>query len=455
MRDTRNTKRPEAHTAVPRNSVRQSVDASLKDGAFWALMTGFVDPYIVPFALALGSSALGIGFLRSVPALLGSLLLVFNEKFVAWLGSCRTAVFINVTAQALAAGAGALSAFLPHPYGLLFFIAAVTAYTLSGVMASPPWATLMGEYIPASKRGEFFGFRSRMVGLIYFTASFAASALLSVSGPAQAADGAFSVKGPLTGFVIIFALAGLFRLGSAYYITRMYEPRTRFHLPKAGRAAFRDIFDFGNKRLKAMFFSLFLMLAATFLAAPYFSVYVLKDLHYGYLKYTFLMTIGPLMTYLFMKRWGLLADAFGSARLLRLSFLLIPTVPLLWALNTNFVYLSLVEAFSGIIWGAYLIGVNNFLYEEAGANLRTRANACYGLIVGVAQFGGAMLGGWLYEVLPPWRGSPFIIVLVLSGVLRFAAFFVSARLIKDGRPRKPSSDYKLALFLFGLKPING
>ena len=56
---------------MQRKCVRRSVQASLKDGVFWALMTGFVEPYIVPFALALGASTPAIGFLRSVPALLG------------------------------------------------------------------------------------------------------------------------------------------------------------------------------------------------------------------------------------------------------------------------------------------------------------------------------------------------------------------------------------------------
>ncbi|MBI4802212.1 MAG: MFS transporter [Elusimicrobia bacterium] len=437
--------------APPKNCVRQSVDASLKDGAFWALMTGFVEPYIVPFALALGASTLGIGFLRSVPALLGSLFLIFNERFVARLGSCRKAVFVNVFTQALAAGAGALSAFLPAPYGLLFFIAAVTVYTLSGAMSNPPWAALMGEYLPASRRGEFFGFRYQLVGLTFFAAGFAASAVLAVSAPAPAAYG----KSPLTGFVLIFALAGLFRLGSAYYITRMYEPRTGFHLPKTVPASFWSIFDFDSVRLRAMFLLTFVLLGAAFLTAPYFSVYVLKELHYGYLKYTFLVTVGPLMTYLFMKRWGRLADAFGSVKVLRLSFLLIPTVPLFWAVSRNFIYLSLVEVYSGVIWGAYLIGINNFLYDAAGAALRTRANACFGFISGLAQFGGAMLGGWLYEVLPAWHGSPFIILLIISGVLRFFAFSLFLRLVKEDHKSKPAPDYQLALFLLGLKPING
>jgi MFS family permease len=312
---------------MQRKCVRLSVQASLKDGAFWALMTGFVEPYIVPFALALGASTPAIGFLRSVPALLGSLAQIINERLVAWFGSCRRAVLADVLVQVLAVGAGALSAFLPAPYGLYFLIVTVTIYTLSGAMANPPWAALMGEYIPARKRGEFFGFRSQLVGVTFFAGSFAASGILSCYG-----------KASMTGFAVIFALAAVFRLISSYYVGRMYEPRTSFHLPKSGQSDFLKILDFRNNRVSAMFASAFMLLAATFLTAPFFSVYILNELRCDYFRYTFLMTVGPLMTYLFMKRWGQLADIFGSVRILKTAFVLIPAVPILWAFSRNFIY---------------------------------------------------------------------------------------------------------------------
>jgi len=407
-------------------------------------MTGFVEPYIVPFALALGASTPAIGFLRSVPALLGSLFQIINERLVARLGSCRRAVLIDVLTQALAVGAGALSAFLPAPYGLYFFILTITIYTLSGAMANPPWAVLMGEYIPAAKRGEFFGFRSQLVGLTFFAGSFAASSILNLYG-----------KGVMTGFAIVFALAAVFRLFSYYYVGKMYEPRTSFHLPKNAAPDFLKILDYRNNRVSAMFASVFVMLAATFLTAPYFSVYALAELKYDYFRYTFLMTIGPLMTYLFMKRWGQMADIFGSVRILKAAFFLIPTVPLLWTFSRNFIYLSLVEMYSGVIWGAYLIGINNFIYEAAEPRLRTGANAYFGFLSGLAQFGGAMAGGWLYDALPSFGGSSFIPLLVLSGLMRFLGLVPLLKLVGDAPgSRRIATGMELTLAFLGLRAAN-
>ena len=405
-------------------------------------MTGFVEPYIVPFAMALGASMPAIGFLRSVPALLGSLFQIVNERFVARLGSCRRAILVDVLVQAAAAGAGALSAFMSAPYGLYFFITTVTLYTLSGAMSNPPWAALMGEYIPAPKRGEFFGFRSQLVGLTFFTGSFAAAGILSWYG-----------TGSLRGFVIIFSLAAVFRLISFYYVGKMYEPGTSFHLPKSVAPDFLKILDYRNNSVSAMFLSAFMLLAATYLTAPYFSVYVLAELKYDYFRYTFIMTIGPLMTYLFMKRLGRMADIFGSVKMLKAAFFLIPTVPILWTFSRSLIYLSLVESYSGIIWGAYLIGINNFIYEAAEPRLRTGINAYFGFVSGLAQFGGAMAGGWLYDALPPFWGSSFIPLLVLSGILRLFSLAPLLRLVKESPKARPAGGGELALCFLGLKPI--
>ena len=428
----------------------------MKDGAFWALMTGFAEPHIVPFSGA-GRFHAGHRVPAPVPALLGSPVQLINERLVARPGSCRRAVLADALTQALAVGAGALSAFLPAPYGLYFFILTVTLYTLSGAMSNPPWAALMGEYIPASRRGEFFGLRSQLVGLIFFAASFAASGILSYYG-----------KGVMTGFVILFALAGVFRLISYYYVRQMYEPRTTFHLPrplagpcpekvrglpKSAAPDFLKVLDYRNNRVSAMFASVFIMLAATFLTAPYFSVYVLVDLKYDYFRYTFIMTIGPLMTYLFMKRWGQLADTFGSVRILKAAFFLIPTVPLLWTFSRDFIYLSLVEMYSGVIWGAYLIGINNFIYEAAEPRLRTGVNAYYAFLSGLAQFAGAMAGGWLYDSLPPFWGSSFIPLLILSGLLRFLGLIPLLKLVGDAPGSRPAGGLGLTLALLGLRPV--
>jgi len=427
---------------MPRQRVKTSVNASIKDGVVWAAMSGFADPYAVPFAMALGASTMGVGVLRSVPSLVSSFFQFFSERLVVWLGSCKKAVLLNVFIQALSLFAAAAAVLLPARAAFPALLAAVAVYTVSGNMSGPPWAVLMGEYIPASKRGNFFGFRYQLLGFVFFGASFIASKVLGLAGPAA-----------LWGFAVVFAAAGVFRLLSFYFITFMYEPRTCFHMPRGSGVDFMASLDFRKGRVPALFFSVLVLLFSTYLAAPYFSVYSLKELGCDYPHYMVLMTIGPLLTYLCMKRWGQAADTYGSVKILKCAFLLIPTVPLLWSLSRNFYYLAAVESYSGVIWGAYLIGMNNFIYETSPAHSRAGYNAFFSFTNGIAQFGGALTGGWLYERLPAIRGSAFVFLLLISALLRALAVIPLFLMVREVRSVKLAGPIELLLFMSGFKPL--
>lgn len=375
-------------------------------------MSGFVEPYVVPFALALGASNPAIGFLRSAPPLAASVAQLFNERMVRRLGSCRQAVRLDVLVQSASLFMAACAVFLPAPWAFAILAAAMIIYTTAGNMAGPPWATLMGEYIPRRKRGAFFGFRNQAVGVTFFIASLAAAKVLNFF------PGLWAFSG-------LFAAAGIFRLLSYHYIGDMYEPASGFHLPAPEAAAPSAPTD---PALRPFLISIFAVMFSAFLVAPYFSVYILKHLGYGYLRYIIIITAGQIVTYLLMRRWGALADTYGSVRVLRLAFLGIPLIPLLWALAPSFALLVCVELFSGVVWAAYGMGTNNFIYGLAGAQNRTRYNAMFGFTACIGQFAGALAGGLLYNYLP---GEAFITLLLLSAALRSAAILPFLRRVKE------------------------
>jgi len=427
---------------MPRQYINRSVNASLNDGAAWAAMSGFADTYSVPMAMALGASTSAVGLLKSLPFLISSAAQIFIEKFIKAVGRCRRAILISVAVQALSLYAAAFSILMPKTAGLAFFLCMIVVYTAAGNAASAPWSALMGEYIPPAKRGSFFGFRYQIVGIAFFAGSYLASRILDL------------LKGRgLLGFFVVFTVAGLLRTVSFFQITRMYEPRTDFHMPGASRVNFLSALDFRKGRSPALFFSVFLMLLGTYIAAPYFSVYSLKELKSSYPQFMVLMTIGQLMTYMLMRRWGRAADVYGSVKILKSAFLLIPTVPLLWSLSRNFFYLSAVEAFSGTVWGAYQIGMNNFIFETFPAHSRAGYNAFFIFTSGVAQFIGAMSGAWLYGHLPRIWGSPFVSLLFISGAVRAVAAVPMFALVREIREVRPAGPFKIIkALLFGIKP---
>lgn len=400
--------------------VKTSLISSIKDGAAWAAMFGMAEPYIVPFALSLGASNFFIGIIRALPVLLSSFAQIFTEFFVYFFKSCKKVVFWTVFIQATSLFFASFSSFYHNKISLYFFLVFIILYSISGSMATAPWYTLMGEYLPKDKRGKFFGFRYRIIAVSYFTASFIASSILTYYEK-------YSI-----GFFLVFLSAAFFRFCSVYYISLMYEPKNKFHIPKT----FSWIFSMkketsSEKKVYKLFLAIFILLFSTYMAAPYFSVYIIKELKFDYFKYMLLMSLGQFLTWMSMKNWGILLDKKGSVKTIKYAFYSIPLISFLWILSRNFYYLTAVEIFSGIIWGAFGISIANLIYEYIEPNLRTKYNSYLILLMSLAQFSGSLIGGYLYDKLTWLWFSPFLFILAISTIGRFIALLYFRRIYKD------------------------
>jgi len=403
-----------------KGEVRKSIRYSIIDGVCWANMVGFVDPYIVPFALKLGANNFFIGILRSIPPLLSSFSQIFSEYLVWRVKRCREVIYYFVLIQAISVLIASFTSIIPSDYKFIsryIFLLSIILYNYAGSTATAPWFTLMGEYIPSNKRGVFFGKRTQIVGVFYFISSFLAGYILKKNPDSNIT------------FFILFLIASFFRFCSAYYINKMYEPSTYFHIPS--KPSLEDYFDFRiDKKIKKVYKSIFILLFSVYIAAPYFSVYVLKELKFDYIRYMFLVSFGQVLTWFSARWWGKLNDRYGSLKILGFGMIFIPFISLFWMLTKNFYILFLVEIFSGIMWGAFGIVYNTFVYEYVKPSERTRYTSYLIFFMSVAQFLGSIIGGIIYDKVKLEGVSTFLIILGISTIGRFIAFFYFKKIYK-------------------------
>jgi len=420
---------------MPIQRIKKSIKSSIKDGACWATMFGFVEPYIVPFALSLGSNNFFIGIIRSLPIILSAFAQIFTEFLVFYFRSCKKVVFWAVFIQAFSLFLSALCSLYKNYISLYFFLIFIILYSISGSIATAPWYTLIGEYLPSDKRGKFFGFRYRIIAISYFSASFIASLILNYYGK------------HLISFFFIFITASFFRFCSTYYISLMYEPKNRFHIPKTLSWIFshNDNTKKIEKNIYKIFLAIFILMLSTYIAAPYFSVYILKELKFDYIRYMILMSIGQFLTWILMKNWGTILDKKGTISVIKYAFYFIPLISFLWTLNKNFYYLLAIETFSGISWSAFGLSISNIVYEYIEPSLRTRYNSYLIFLMSLAQFIGSLIGGFLYDNLSLNYKQPFLIILIISTIGRFLALIYFNAIRKD-LPKQGKKDLLIGTF---------
>ena len=264
---------------------------------------------------------------------------------------------------------------------------------------------MMADLVPAGMRGRYFGLRNKISGLTLLLAFFLGGAVLELSS-----------NQVMLGFAILFGGATIFRLASAVFLARMHEPPAR-RCPEPWKPL-REIRALPGTRVGRFSLYVAAMMLATYVASPFFAVYMLRELGFSYAFFVIVTASAAVANFLFMGFWGRRADKIGHLKVVRLTSYLIPVIPVLWLGGHALPYLIIIQVFSGFIWAGFNLAATNVLYEAAAPERRTRAIALYNALSGLAICGGALLGGLAAPRLPEMFGHGFLALFLLSGLLR-------------------------------------
>ncbi len=430
--------------------VDRSLRHSLKDASAFAVMAGAGETYLSAFALFLRASTPQIGLLASLPPLLASLVQLLS----AWLGHVtarRKAIILTgagIQAFAWLPVIGLPLLFPDHAVPLL--ILSVVLYHSGAHLAAPQWSSLMGDIVPRRRRGRFFSLRTRLITATTFAALLLGGLLLNfMAGRDQT----------LQGFVLLFLVAGVARLVSVYHLARMHDATghaSGLEFP-VSRAALLRLWHSNAAR-----FSLFFALTqfGVAIASPFFTVYMLRDLEFSYLRFTMNTGAAILAQFLTLSQWGRISDVFGNRRILAVTGLFIPLMPLLWTVSSSFWYLLAIQLLSGFSWAGFTLSATNFVYDLISPQRRATYLAFHNVLANVGIFCGALLGGYLGLIMPAqltafgvtyeWL-SPLYGVFVVSSLVRMAVVAALLPRLREVRSVRPIST---AQVIFRVTRIN-
>jgi MFS family permease len=365
---------------------KESLHYSIIDGSFWSAMFGFGERYLPAFAVFLNATNTQIGLLTSLPILVSSIIQLFSAKLIDVFNSRKKVVLFFGLIQAFS-WLLILSSFFFGEFSVYFLILFSTIYWVIGMISNPAWNSWMGDLVDENNRGNYFGKRNRILGVVILFSTISAGIILDY----------FSLTNieQYFGFFIIFFIALIARLFSVYFINKQYEPERKKEI-KGTEANFFDFIKnagLTNYGMFVIFLSLFNF--SIYLAAPYFVAYMLYDLSFSYFQLMLMISIVFLARYISLPAWGFLSDKYGNRKILSFTALMIPFVPLLWMSTTNFYYLILVELYSGIFWAGFELSSFNFVFDTTTPDKRAKYISYYNAINGVMIFLGTMLGSLL------------------------------------------------------------
>ncbi len=424
----------------------KSLKYSILDGSAWSVMAGFGETYIVPFALALKATNQQIAMLSSVPQLLGSVFQLFSAKVLTIVKTRKKIINYSVFLQALVWLPTFFLPFFFREYSLTFLIFFVCLYWIFGQFAGPAWNSLMGDLVHENNRGEYFGKRNKITGFVAFISVFVAGIILDK----------LSVVSVWLGFFILFMVAMFARFVSLYYLNKMYEPP--YIIKKTDHFTFPDFLKrLGKTNYSNFVIYLILTTFAVQVSAPFFAVYMLKDLNLSYFHYTLIISAATVSTFISMVYWGRNIDKFGTKNVLTACGILTAIVPINWLFSSKVVYLVIIQVFAGFAWAGFNLAAFNFVFETVRPGKRARAVAYQNVLNGGAIFIGANIGGVLLSnsSLPAILGFQIKSIFLISGILRLLVTVLFLPRIKEPRIEFNKKQYALFWNLVAIQPAQG
>ena len=433
---------------------KKSLWYAIIDGCATSVMAGFGDTYFSPFAIFLKASNTAIGFLSSMPQLIGTGAQFISVSLLDRIGKRKSLIIGAMTAQFFLWILIFSLPFIWRDSGPTLLIAVIVIYTAAANFTSPAWSSLMGDLVEPGKRGNYFGKRTRIMSVFSFTSVLCAGFILHYWKPIN----------EWLGFGIIFGVAFMARGVSIYYINQMMEPgyivRPQDHF---------TLWDFIKRSPKSNFarfvFYIGLMNLAAQIISPFVPVYILRELKFTYAQFTLTSLTLIIAQFLTMRYWGKLCDRFGSKKILSITAWLVSFVPILWLLSSNFYWILLiVQIFTGFAWGGFSLSSSNFIFDAVSPPKRARCVAYYSLFANVGLFIGATFGGWISHYLPRelilygWQitfASSLLWLFLISGLLRLLITAIFLTHIREVRTVEAIPTWELIYQISHVKPIIG
>ena len=369
--------RPSASREIPPEAVRSSLRYSIKDGMAWSVMIGAGERYVQPFVILGQASLYSLAAIAALPILAGALVQWAAASVTDAVGRRKTIFVWCARIQSLTWLPICLSIFLPPPLGFSVMLGSFVAYMGLHNFGIPAWNSVMGDLVPADRRGRYFGIRNMLVGSIIVVSFLAGGWWLRYCQrtPALALLG---LSSQAFGFLVLFLIACVARQLSAWFLSRMCEPQYR-------RRSSDDfsLWQFIRRAPQANFgrfvFYCALLRMGGWVVGPFFNWYLLDQLGYSTLSFAMIGTVHLIAYHSVQPFAGRLADRVGSKRVLALGGIGVVGIPILLLFSDNLYYLMAVMLYDGACWGSFDMAAANYLFDIVTPGKRARCtayNAC-------------------------------------------------------------------------------
>lgn len=383
---------------------------------------------LTAWALHLGGGPLAVGVLGSL-TYFAQLVQFPSAWLTARLGGRKVALWaVALSRQAL--WPLVVLPFLPigadAKRTVLVAVSAVSA--LLAIVGGNGWTTWMGDLVPGSIRGRYFGRRTAFCTITGAAANLGAGVWLDFS------RGRGFEAWALSGLGLVAVGVGAL---STWLMAQQHDPGHHSEREVPWRAMWAPLREAPMRRLLAYIVPWNFGVG---LSSSLFAIFMLHELHMGYAAMAVREIAAAVIRMLCSPLWGRAIDRVGARPVLVACSCLIVGIPFIWFLPTadNLWPVFGDSLAAGILWSGQALAVQQLPIAISPSRGRSWHVAAFYAAAGLAFALAAVAGGHLGDVLPERVAigsaslSRFQAVLALSAGFRVVGALLCMRTLEPG-----------------------
>ncbi len=362
-----------------------------------------VGAFLTALAVHLGASNLTIGALAAIPHLsqLAQIPAVYavdrladRKRVYQWSGWVARPMFLVIAFAAW---------WLTSEAALAVILVAFAIRYIAGAFLQCSWSSWMRDLVPNSEMGRLFGKRQqRMLGI---------GIVLSLVAAAFVDLWRIYVPEPVTiAYGIVYTLAFF---GGAYAVIcarHIHEPKMQPVGHEGLYTRLREPFTHDNYRRLIRFLASWNF--AVNLAAPFFTVHMLKQLQMDLFWVIGLATLSQIAAYLTVASWGQIADRFSNKAVLRVCGTAFVIAIFAWTFTTfpdvhagTVPLLIVIHIVAGVSTSGVNLAAGNIALKLAPTGNATAYLASSSMVNAMAGGVAALCGGAFADLFATWELS--------------------------------------------------
>jgi len=414
---------------------------SIAEGALahaFANLTGSL--FLPAFAILLGANAFQIGLLASVQFFAtlaqfpGAVLverLTHRKKIAVSFSFCARALWLPLIVYGLYTSADAGRGNL-----LNLLIILVIVYHILASISGVSWLSWMSAMVPEEIRGRFFGLRNSILGMMTIIVTIGGGYFLDWFPKI------FPDQPRINSFYLLFAAAVVSGLSSSILLSKQIEPKNL--LPFTGRYLQFFTEPLRNMNFRRLLtFAFFWSFAVNF-AAPFYVVYMLKDLSMSYILISTFSVLSALADLTGMGIWGHYSDHMGNRPIMIITAGIAAFLPFFWLFTTPhplsiYLLIPALHLLGGFVVSGFNLTSVNLIFRSIPAERNSIYFAFWAAFNGIMAGCGALSGGYVAKnvsfplaLFGDDPGSVFKLIFLLSCGMRVISlvFLIRVREVK-------------------------